>query len=478
MKKQTPIFQPLVLALILATGFASVWGLFALWIVEETRDTRSGGSLRFLADGTPVIHDGQTVRDLDGKDVPGAEQGPWLAGFSLPVAGPEPLMLGRAPWQLRLRPFADNRQVNWFFVADGNTPGFGHFVGFDRETAMRMGFLGTAGFRAETLPQEEYFPLSSAESFPFMGRMALHSHLCSRQNSFVPYGRVFSSGPAPDPADLFVFVWADDGKIYRVDLGQRTVAVVFAEPGLRSLNMEMWSGKTTPGKFPLAARTDDAVALVDGADGSVRRFPIPVELRQRGNFFWAEQPGGSSLACVVRGNGLRSPTEEYQIFWIDGSGQITRRVETTVRRPDMRTLRTAMGGIAPAPILSGMLVAIQARSLLYHEEAATYPDGLTQALADFWPSLALAGLVSMGLAWACNRRQTRYATSGLERTLWPLFVFLFGLPGWVAYRYGRSWPVLDRCPSCRKLVPCVCNRCAACQVEFPQPALKGTEVFA
>ena len=74
-------------------------------------------------------------------------------------------------------------------------------------------------------------------------------------------------------------------------------------------------------------------------------------------------------------------------------------------------------------------------------------------LSECWPSLMLAQLLATGLAILCYRRQRHYSASGSERLLWPLFVLAFGLPGWVAYRFGRSWPVLESCPACGAGVP-------------------------
>jgi hypothetical protein len=72
----------------------------------------------------------------------------------------------------------------------------------------------------------------------------------------------------------------------------------------------------------------------------------------------------------------------------------------------------------------------------------------------------------------------RYGASLAERIVWPLFVLLFGLPGWIGYRFGRSWPVLEACPECGVAVPRDRERCLHCINDFPRPALKGTEVFA
>jgi hypothetical protein len=78
----------------------------------------------------------------------------------------------------------------------------------------------------------------------------------------------------------------------------------------------------------------------------------------------------------------------------------------------------------------------------------------------------------------CYRRQVRYGMSRWERIVWPLFVLLLGLPGWVGYRFGRSWPVLETCPACGAGVPRDREDCTRRETAFPPPALKGTEGFA
>jgi hypothetical protein len=111
-------------------------------------------------------------------------------------------------------------------------------------------------------------------------------------------------------------------------------------------------------------------------------------------------------------------------------------------------------------------------------EAADYSQALARAFGDFWPSLLISSLVSLPLAVLCYRRQMRYQVARSQRILWPLFVFLFGVPGWVGYLTCRSWPVLEPCPACGSIVPQDRLECAACQAGFPLPPRRGTEVLA
>jgi hypothetical protein len=145
----------------------------------------------------------------------------------------------------------------------------------------------------------------------------------------------------------------------------------------------------------------------------------------------------------------------------------------------MRSMKVLGGFVVPAPLVVGGFIGIGRPSDLINEDLeAAYPAALSRALTEFWPALLLAQLVAVGLSVLCYRRQARYGARGAERVVWPLFVLALGLPGWAGYRFGRSWPVLEPCPACEVEVPRDRAGCVRCAVEFPRPALKGTEVFA
>jgi ribosomal protein L32 len=90
--------------------------------------------------------------------------------------------------------------------------------------------------------------------------------------------------------------------------------------------------------------------------------------------------------------------------------------------------------------------------------------------------LIVVTVLSAGLAIVVWRRQRRYGAAGTA--LWMIFVVLGGLPGLLAYRFHRRWPVLQACPACGETVPRDRDACAHCGAEFPSPAPKGIEVFA
>jgi hypothetical protein len=108
--------------------------------------------------------------------------------------------------------------------------------------------------------------------------------------------------------------------------------------------------------------------------------------------------------------------------------------------------------------------------------ADSYWGALGMSLGFLWPSLA--GLCAIGAVTAAlaYRRQRRYGLPGAA--VWAAFAFVLGVPGWIAYRFHRTWPVLEECPACQQPSPRGREACTECGGEFPLPPLKGIEVFA
>jgi hypothetical protein len=90
--------------------------------------------------------------------------------------------------------------------------------------------------------------------------------------------------------------------------------------------------------------------------------------------------------------------------------------------------------------------------------------------------MLLTLIASALFAWACFRRQTRFAVSRGQRTLWTLFVLAMGPAGWIGYRFGRTWPTLEKCPHCDRTIPRDGALCPCCHHEMPRPAPIGLEL--
>jgi hypothetical protein len=110
------------------------------------------------------------------------------------------------------------------------------------------------------------------------------------------------------------------------------------------------------------------------------------------------------------------------------------------------------------------------------DEDLDYQTALIKVLATTWPSVLAVIALSCAMAPLAYRRQKRF---GLPNpAAWAVFAFVFGVPGWIAYRFHRTWPVLEECPSCRQPSPRDREACLDCGKAFPPPPLKGIEVFA
>jgi hypothetical protein len=476
--------QPLLLAAVLAVGFGFVWGLVGLWATEVgvyvVGNVPAPEALVFLPDGTPRVgvvagpQGEREYRDLAGNPapVPDDETG-WLAPALLPAGQP-----GGAADGGHIRSFADGQvpATYWYFMADGRPGGTAYFVGYDSKTSACVGYLGAAGFREGPPLAEELFPFDGVAA----GR---HARVFSTQNQNNPAGhpKYVTHGQAPRGGVSVwdVYVLGRGGRLFHADLRRRAVEVVLDEPRLRSVALV--SGLPDPVRGTPArpaARTDDAVLVLDPHGKVLSRYPIPAGLRDR-DLSFAETTAGEAVEIWSSPDDELAARADHSIYWVRPEGG-TRQADVSLpASAGLRPLRVVGGVIVPSPLGLACLVGIVLpRGLLDEGSAPTYGQALRCSVAVAWPALVLAQVLSAGLAALCYRRQVRYAARGMDRLLWPLFVLVLGLPGWVGYRFGRSWPVLEACPACDRDVPRDRDACAHCTTQFPRPALKGTEVFA
>ena len=507
MHKLMSNLRPLLLPALLAVGFAGVWGAAVVWLWEVVGSPVRAGAfgeplpgpeyLAIQSDGTPLIKRPgprdwvEDYRDLDGNPVT-PDDDKWLYPRYLGAGWPSGLpwlpqgfreeCWRDTPWSRRLRAFADNRQdprapIIWWLVADDRGRDGAYLVAYDRVTDARIGYLGTAGFRVDEPPAGERFRFTA-------GNGAIAERVRTPQSTYPgPYYPLQTLRPARagDVQPWCVYLLDDDGRVYQIDLGERAVRLALPDVRVRSIELAPHTvGRAEPAVLGLLARTDDDLLELDAANDLVLRLPLPDELRGRA-FFWAETAAGRSVAYTRE----ESPPDwawRVRYYRLDRSGRVTSRAEFTLRgynRPYVFAQRTWAGAAAPSSAaVVGFAGVNRPLALLDNGQADGAAEAWATALAEQWPSLLLGLAVSAGLAWACHRREVRYRAGGAGRLFWPLFVFALGLPGWVGYRYGRSWPPLARCPSCGADVPHDRAECAACRAEFPPPAPRGTEVFA
>jgi hypothetical protein len=495
MRAPASLFQRLVTATLVAAGFGVVWGVGAQWAQESARSAGRDQLYEELcveADGTPVVErlewhrdflvippEGQ-FRDLHGNSVTVPEDTRWLNGAALPAGVREgwlgPFLSPDESWDWRIRDFQDERYpfIRWFFVCDGRRHGSAYLVGYDRRDAKRIGYLGTNGFRADALPPEERFPFCGTDRGSYFRVLTPNDY---RYGPRVPYNFTADGRVASSPWQLYI--QGDNDTIYQVRLGERAVTAAYKGEPVRSVSLLLRSAPPDqPRRKALVVRTADAVLVLGDGNEVVRRCRVPDELRER-DFSWVELPDGLALASWANWDDDQSGVVRYRLYWFDDEGRVSRRDEADLRRGRTSNNRVFMAATFPEPLVADLLgLPARALQLRYTRKAATFTEAFGQALAEFWPPLLAVQVVSVVLAGLAYCRQVRYRTGRAERLAWPLFILLLGVPAWLAYRFGLSWPILERCPACAAPVPINRERCPACQAEAPAPAPKGTDIFA
>ncbi len=487
--RKTCLFPAVVLALFLALGFAIVWGVLVKLGYETVRSFGPPAVVEevfFLADGTPVVERmyhtdhglvplPEPFRDLAGNPVRVPDDARWALGVPLHLGRSGESVLGwwLAPeesWFYRIRQFGERSDpVTWYLLCDGRRHGWAYFVAYDRREYQRLGYLGTAGFRAGGLPPEERFPFNGSDRGIFL--QVLNAVSAAR---WLPI-----DNPAKLPASFrsaYVYLYADNDTIYQIDLNARDVRVALAGRPIKAAGLRTRLPPVPDaGRISLVVRTDDAVLELDEHNQLVRRFPIPEDLRHR-DFAWIETASGDIVTFRHVGYDFALRQAFCQITWFDAAGHPRRREETDIQLSFQGDERVLVAGML-APVWAEWHLS-ELLSLYYVPNWASYGEVLRYRFAALWPTLLLVHAAAVGLAWLTYRRLVRYRASRAERVAWPVFVLILGWPGWVGFRFARSWPVLESCSACGIVVPRDRIMCAACRVDFPLPARLGTEVFA
>lgn len=488
------VFQPLMLATVLAFGFMAICVAVDSWIISSYREDAvgAGENLGFRPDGTALIashpegsQGGPHFRDLQGNPVTlsmddmNASLKGCLLQSNLPQGG------GDLAWDDRFLPLGDGRMppTTWYFLSDGRREGAGHFVGYDSNSKVRIGYLGTAGFRKGPLPAEEWFPFGGTTNPYNHSRLVVGARAYSTYSNGLGYGYEVSPSGGRAPQGFLnawdVYIFGLDGRIYHADLQAQTVHVILEASQLRSVAASAWTEDANRGLlWRLAARTDDSILVLNAQGKLLARYPIPEALRSLALTF-AESNAGEAVLYWSSPEDSLATEKEYRVFWVKADGRCREATVTLVHRGELRPMRFFAGVTMPSPLgLAGSYVRRRFGEVLENGLSAAPTEALRRAMTEFWPALAIAQTITFALAVLCYRRQVRYGASHTERIVWPLFVLLFGLPGWIGYRFGRSWPVLEACPDCGVAVPRDRESCLLCANDFPRPALKGTEVFA
>lgn len=478
-----------LLALFLAFGIAPVWAIGVGMVMENVTPTVFGrGVQEYLlvrADGTAIInrktysadrHAVDTYRTSDGRPTAidaadSLDPKRWLESRRLASAAdmPEfPHLLNNWRWRVTLFQGRDE-QADWYLVRDNKLDGHAYFAGYHRTTYECLGYLGRAGLSAVVPPLSEQFPIDSRSVGGLGGGQMVGRSIDSHWDPMA-LGQTSANLPL---SSLYLL---SDERLWRVDLRQHNVEALAAFPGALNLSLAPappgfeWVGENRADER-LLVRTNDELLLTDFSGKTVERWTLPAEARSRNLDFYDLSEG----AALINVNLLRAVGDrwEHELVWLDAPDTITRRERVEIMQGGIDS--DEVWTFAPALPMPAVLTAFFAASAS-EVRGQGYQSTIGKAFVLFWPALLTVYLLSAGLAWLAYRRQRRFQLPAADG--WAAFVFLFGVPGWLAHRWHRRWPVMARCDECHQAVPHDREACVACGAPFAPAPPTGAEVFA
>ena len=480
MQASSSLMRSIGLASIVACGIATAWFTAAAFVIGATEQSAyTHGDFEQLyvrLDGEPVIlkqtglrGTSQQMLSLDRKPTAGDSYQVLHLSYINPPHSAD-YMVPR-DWTMRLAAVNDGGSpaTYWYLVHDGRPNGLAYGVGYHSATKQVVGYFGREGFSDRPPPRESQFQIAGDTGLAYATPDRVY---------YEPYWSVQPQ----------MYVLAND-KLWSIDTRKRTVKSLADCPDATAIG---WAWRTSaalpdPAQRPgnqtaawaprsLVVRTPDTSLLIDQETDKVARYPLPSILKNA--TVAVIQLADERLLTIGYDRAL---SNEYTIVWIDPAGRIDDERRVAIATPGhatserMATLFMALAGPTP-PAQLLMLGSIVTQRHVIDGVPASPTAALGHALGLVWPALAVVLAISVAVAIATYRRQRRYALSGAFA--WAAFVFIFGLPGWLAYRFHRVWPPLEDCPACSQPSPRDREACIECGADFPQPPLKGVEVFA
>jgi hypothetical protein len=489
------LLRQLTWAATLATGFGTLWFALLLWLGTSIQEAWQGGRanwppqeiLQIRSDGTPLIesipHQNMsqvTYRDLSGRVQEVPDRNNLLSVVSMSGAHGTPSFFSSSPgWEERLKLFMDEREPNviWFFVHDGKQAGAGYFVGYERVSNRRVGFIGLSGFRSDPVPTAEWIPVRGEHISDYSQWSSLPLWLNSGPRWLAP----------PERWDLPPrLVYVPSGNHLRlVDLAARTVTTVFEtsepieSPGIPKLSN--WTSGRVAKEQPILVRTRQQIHALDHKHNIIKVFTIPTEADRQSPADWYDLGNGQSTVVfsLQSSTGEDENLKRHILYRLADDGAIKDQSELTLQSGSPRANKRAQACLLAIGLPEPAILFVADLLLeIDFDRIRNGPAILLPLLRNSGTSLIVVLALSSILAVTAWRRGRAFGLSKLERIVWAVFVLLLGLAAFVGFLLYRRWPLRQPCPNCHAPSPRDRATCSECGTRFPDPCLKGIEIFA
>jgi hypothetical protein len=230
----------------------------------------------------------------------------------------------------------------------------------------------------------------------------------------------------------------------------------------------------------MAVREPDRLVFFDLPSGKRQAFLLPQKLLDRR--LTAYPLSADRLLIHAQEQGFKYWNGGYivRLFWTTRDGRIEREIELKLAGwvPESdRHKAWRLAAMVPVPLgwllgttLGDPLLQIQAN------KAGDYLAALQNTFTAAWPPLVVVLAIGVLLSCLTIRFQRKYHRPATAA--WSVFIFLFGISGFLAYWLEHRRPKMEACPECGQIVPRDRDVCAACRSPFAPALPVGTEIFA
>ncbi len=486
MPRNQAIGRPIVLAIILTVGLGVVWAWLAIsakGVIDQFLPSQFvNRRLYLLTDGTPYVSSyrrdcGSQVHNLDGEPVELENAAATIHCNQLGNGVKKPIRRSWGPprWNLRINTFtvAGTRGQYWYMIHDGHREGHAYFVGYDRWTCQRLGYLGAQGWQQEQPTPDECFPIAL--------RDYAYGNAVTRSGGYKCILSNYSFGGSESSRwPTSVVALRVGTKVLMVNLREQKLQAILDDPEIVSITAAERPLDSGELEQLLAVRYPERIAFLSLEGEPVTEHAIPETIRAKGLGVYL-LPDDKCLFVTCRRDPLTGH-DEATLLWTTPSGKVLEQRELTLTETGPNRTACLQGlhysAACPAPGIMGLVLVFWSGPMaeIHRHPGWSYSKAFWDSLRQLPP--VLAGLITLGviLSWACVRRQRKHALPWTKT--WAAFVFLFGVPGYLAYLCHRRWSVREECPVCHVPAPRDRAACALCDAPFPPPERKGIEIFA
>lgn len=465
MNSRSPVVRPVALAFLMAVSSGVGFGYLALGVNEAWREFKrevlvitysfsyQRRSLVFLSDGTPIVHDRKHVRQGSTLDVyarPDGEEVP--SDDVVHLISPQQL---RNESNLRQHPFSRDP----FPEVQARTR---TWLDFRITTSVRSVAAVDPGnrqlrWRWEPVARNSKKQILAArrdgygDPVLFVSQKGFGRDTPDSDDGFV------NPRDARAPGEIVAFL--SEGRLIAINLVQETVTTIANIDN----DQDGWTilGGNEDVCWRFAKRGSNVIEVY--SEEGEKLFESAAPATEVGEPQLYALANGHLIITQVRSrveeqlsNGASEFRSTIVATWLDESGELTRQLDSVeefrqeivesefpiVDSIDRFIKKAGLGLMAPEPaVVCGTLFVLA--PWISSEMRPGVPRGeVIDEVLDMFPyGIPVSVVVGLVCAVACWRRQKRYR-SDRTRT-WIAFVFLFGLPGWLAWKFHKRWPPLD-----------------------------------